>query len=89
MFRIHFSPVLGKFILEVHVGNFLFGSWVAVMGQDDQQKEGVALQFNTYREASAHADRIGLSTLYEDRSENKRRNFMRADREQRQQLQAA
>lgn len=78
MYRIHFDHVRGVFIIQVATGPLgLF--WRTVMNKaevDFSTKKHIPLEFDTYRNACLHVDTIGLSALYDDRSDNKRRKFM-------------
>lgn len=64
MYRIHFNPKTGKFVIQVQAFSML---WVDAKG----------MSFATYDEAASHVEEVGLNKLYEDRSEDKRRSFMR------------
>ena len=70
MYRIHFVPNPGIFILQVlHLGIW----WSSI-----KTVEGKFLAFTTYGDAADHAQRIGLTKLYENKSANTRPGFDRA-----------
>lgn len=66
MFRIEFDSRTGMFIIQVLRFWVL---WVTV-----NEKE---LIFDTYSQALAHVEKIGLDKLYEDKSRDKFRQHMR------------
>jgi hypothetical protein len=73
MFRIHFDPKLGRFIVQVHrFGIF----WSSVMALNDDSSGTNQLMFKTLDEASAYVKSIGLDKLYRDGSANMFREYM-------------
>ena len=78
MFRIHFEPNGGYFCFQVP---FLWLFWQKVKAQDKDSATGTVkvLKFVSYAEAKAQADKIGLTTLYEDRSADKYRTHMNSN----------
>ena len=74
MFRIHFMPIGGKFVIQISTMYGLI--WKTVTESDGQAKE-----FATYKDAVEYVSSIGLDTLYENKSENYYRAHMREDRE--------
>lgn len=78
MFRISFDPAIGRFVIQVlRFGLF----WVNVQESKPSTSEPllnvVACNFQTYDEARKHVTSIGLDQLYQDRSENVRREYLR------------
>ena len=73
MFRIHFDPKLGRFIVQVQKFGVI---WVNVMGLKDDNSGVEALTFKTFDEAVSHVKSIGLDKLYADKSANKFREYM-------------
>lgn len=71
MFKIEFDPKLGAFIILIQ--RFAGLHWARV------HREGKPASFSTYDEAAKHAEAIGLTTLYQDRSANRYREYMRDD----------
>ena len=77
MFRVHFVPALGKFVIQVSAW---FGlSWKTVKHLDEGRTH-VDLTFETYKAAMQHVENIGLNDLYRDRSDNRYRDYMMAQR---------
>ena len=75
MYRIHFDPETGKFLVQIATG--LFGMfWKNVCqvfaGGVGESPVDVAKprQFGTFKEAKEYTASIGLDQLYEDRSAN-------------------
>jgi hypothetical protein len=67
MYKIHFNPEIGKFVIQVlHLSLF----WKTVLGENGP------LDFMSFDEARKHVSKIGLDQLYQDRSENTRRTYM-------------
>lgn len=67
MWRIHFEPKIGKFVIQVlRYGMF----WVSVRGGEE------VLSFVTHDDALSHVVHIGLDRLYRDRSANTQPTFM-------------
>lgn len=73
MFRIHFDPKLGRFLIQINVRHMFWRS-VMTLNQDSSGSE--VMMFKTFDEASAYVKSIGLDKLYRDRSENKFREYM-------------
>lgn len=70
MYRIFFTPAVGKFVIQViHLGML----WVSVKSQDEE-----VMYFDTFDEATKHVSRIGLDQLYQNRSENLRQRYLSA-----------
>ena len=73
MFRIHFDPKLGRFIVQIH---YLGVFWRSVMALNED-KSGTDLQmFKTFDEASEYVKSIGLDKLYRNGSVNEFRKYM-------------
>lgn len=73
MFRIHFDPKLGRFIVQIHhLGMF----WRSVMALNEDKSGTDLLMFKTFDEASEYVKSIGLDKLYRDMSVNKFREYM-------------
>lgn len=73
MFRIHFDPKLGRFIIQVHRFGLL---WRSVMALNDDSSGTNQMMFKTFDEASSYVKSIGLDKLYRDGSTNKFREYM-------------
>lgn len=76
MFRISFDPAIGQFVIQVlRFGMF----WVNVRRQISGPGTPVEekFKFQTYEDARKHVTSIGLDQLYQDRSENVRREYLR------------
>lgn len=74
MYRIHFDPKTGRFIIQVATG--MLGLFWTTVGREIHRLAGESpvwepLRFEKYRDACLHVDTIGLSALYDDRSINK------------------
>lgn len=72
MFRIHFDPLLGRFIIQVKTGLF----WRTVMGLSESKDKQSILMFESYDDAIEHVKVIGLNKLYRDGSRNKFEAFV-------------
>lgn len=66
MYRIHFDPRTGEFVIQVSCWWFF---WFAVSTNHP---------LTTYDEARAYVGAIGLDKLYQDRSENIRQSYLRS-----------
>lgn len=75
MYKIHFDPILGRFVVKVSQFGFF---WVTVNIQSESKK-AQNLIFETYDAAIEHIKQIGLDKLYEDRSANKYRDFVKGN----------
>ena len=73
MFRIHFHPQLGRFLIQINQ-HHIFWKSIMVLNQDNSGTE--VMMFKTFDEASDYVKSIGLDKLYRDRSENKFREYM-------------
>ena len=73
MFRIHFDPKLGRFLIQINQ-HHIFWKSIKALNQDNSGTE--VMMFKTFDEASDHVKSIGLDKLYRDRSENKFREYM-------------
>lgn len=78
MFRISFDPTIGRFVIQVlRFGLF----WVNVQESKPSTTEPLlnvfTCNFQTYEDARKHVTSIGLDQLYQDRSENVRREYLR------------
>lgn len=73
MFRIHFDPKLGRFLIQVNKYHIFWKS-IMILNQDNSGTE--VMMFKTFDEASEYVKSIGLDKLYHDRSENKFREYM-------------
>jgi len=67
MFRIHFDPTLGRFILQVKTGLF----WRTTMRLADSSDKTESMLFAKYDDVMDHVKAIGLNKLYRDGSRNK------------------
>lgn len=73
MYRIHFDPKIGRFIIQVMVlGCF----WAPVKKLADTNDKVDRLTFNKFSEAVDHVEAIGLDKLYADKSANKYRSHI-------------
>lgn len=73
MFRIHFDPKLGRFIVQIHhLGMF----WRSVMALNEDKSGTDLLMFKTFDEASEYVKSIGLDKLYRNGSANEFRKYM-------------
>lgn len=77
MYRIHFNPIFGRFVIQVLVWGFL---WESIRQVDEQGKKTFPITFETYDDAIAHIQKIGLHTLYQDRSINRYREHIQNGR---------
>lgn len=66
MFRIHFDPKLGRFVLQVKTGLF----WRTTMSLANSNDTTSWMLFATYDEVMDHVKAIGLNKLYRDGSRN-------------------
>ena len=73
MFRIHFDPKLGRFLIQINQ-HHIFWKSIMALNQDNSGTE--VMMFKTFDEASDYVKIIGLDKLYSDRSENKFREYM-------------
>lgn len=73
MFRIHFEPELGRFLIQVNKYHFL---WCSVMALNSDNSGCEVMLFKTFDEALNYVKSIGLDKLYSDRSENNFRAHM-------------
>lgn len=73
MFRIHFDPRLGRFLIQVKVNGFF---WKNVMKLADKEPISEAMTFKTFADAQEHVKSIGLDKLYANKSENRFREYM-------------
>jgi hypothetical protein len=73
MYRIHFDPNVGRFVIQVLVWGFI---WESVRSLNEQGKKTSPLTFETYDDTVAHVQKMGLHTLYQDRSANKYREHI-------------
>ena len=65
MFRIHFDPKTGCFVIQVRSYVFFWTNVTALNGEND----GLAsMVFKTFDDASSYVKSIGLDKLYRDRS---------------------
>ena len=78
MYRIHFDPKTGMFLVQVGCYFGLFWKTVGreIRGLAGETSVWEPLRFETYRDAGLYIDTIGLSALYDDRSANKFRAHM-------------
>lgn len=80
MYRIHFDPKIGMFLVQIASG--LFGIFWTTVGRELNGVAGEkspvwnSLRFATFKEAKEYAASIGLDQLYEDRSANHYRAHM-------------
>lgn len=73
MYRIHFDPKIGRFIVQVLAFGFI---WVSVQKLADSNDKTEPLTFTQFDEATSHVKTIGLDKLYRDKSENQFRAHM-------------
>lgn len=73
MFKIEFDPALGKFYIAIATCGGLM--WSRVLNGGQRGEEGL-LTFDTFEDADAHVRKIGLSTLYQDKSAHQYRRHM-------------
>lgn len=79
MYRISFDPKTGRFIIQIlRFGLFWVRVMEFVLDTDGSHDHFACAYFQTYDAARKHVEAIGLDQLYQDRSENVRRNFMQA-----------
>lgn len=77
MFRISFDPALGRFVVQVlRFGLFWVNVSVTAYEKGVEKAAGFKLSFETYDDARKHVTSIGLDQLYQDRSENMRREYL-------------
>jgi len=67
MYRIHFDPKIGRFIIQVLVLGFI---WAPVKKLADTNDKVDRLTFNKFSDAVDHVHAIGLDKLYIDKSAN-------------------
>ncbi len=72
MYRIHFSPQVGKFVVQV----LWIGSVWRTVRQHEASGPSTELTFRTYSEAKTHVSEIGLDQLYSNKSADKYRAHM-------------
>lgn len=78
MFRISFDPAIGHFVIQVlRFGMFWVRVKEFVLDRDGPNDHFTAAHFKTYEDARKHVTSIGLDQLYQDRSENVRREYHR------------
>ena len=76
MFRISFDPAIGRFVIQVlRFGLFWVNVRRQIAGPGTPVEE--KFEFQTYEDARKHVTSIGLDQLYQDRSENVRREYLR------------
>jgi len=73
MYRIHFDPRFGRFVIQV---KFYGCFWRNIVKLADNNSTTESLMFKTFKEAEEHVQSIGLDKLYVDRSVNKFREYM-------------
>lgn len=79
MFRISFDPAIGRFVIQVlRFGLF----WVRIKNifidvYAGPHDKSATCSFETYEAARKYVTSIGLDQLYQDRSENVRRDYLR------------
>ena len=73
MYRIHFDPKIGRFIVQVLAFGFI---WVSVNKLADSNDKTEPLTFIQFDQATNHVKTIGLDKLYRDKSENQFRIHM-------------
>lgn len=73
MFRIHFDPKLGRFLIQINRHHIF---WKSIMTLNEDSSSSEVMMFKTFGEASDYVKSIGLDKLYRDRSENKFREYM-------------
>lgn len=73
MYRIHFDPRIGRFIIQVLVFG-LFWSSVKKLAESNDKTE--SLTFHTFEGAVNHIQSIGLDKLYKDGSAMRYRAYM-------------
>lgn len=71
MYRIHFDPRTGRFVVQV-MALGIFWQTVAI-------GEGEPLAFPTYQQAVTHVNAIGLDVLYVNRSADAFRKYQLAE----------
>ena len=78
MFRIHFNPKTGRFVIQIGCCLGLFWRTVQreVHGLGGEPAAVLDHEFDTYNEALIYATNIGIDTLYADRSANQFRAHM-------------
>lgn len=74
MFRIHFNPVLGRFVIQVSQYGFF---WTTIKCLNEKNDGIAENSFETYDASICHIKTIGLDKLYEDRSVNRYRAHMK------------
>jgi len=83
MYRIHFDPKIGRFVIQVLVwGIFWKTIQIARESEDPAKLPSFTFEehsFRTYSETIAYVQEIGLNTLYKDCSKNKYREHMQQD----------
>ena len=77
MFRIHFDPKLGRFIVQVKTGLF----WRTTMCLADGSDKTDKCLYKTYDEAMDHVKSVGLDKLYRDGSRNRFDSFLNGSME--------
>lgn len=74
MYRIHFNPKIGRFIIQV----LIFGCiWAPVKKLAESNDKVEQLTFQKFDDAVSHVKSIGLDKLYADKSANKYREHIR------------
>jgi len=77
MYRISFDPKTGRFIIQIlRFGLFWVNVQREIPGPDGPVTINDTFSFQTYDAARKHVEATGLDQLYQDRSENIRRNFL-------------
>ena len=78
MYRIHFDPKIGRFVIQVAI--WLGLRWKTVMvAQETESKVTFTFEkhsFAKYNDAMAHVAEIGLDKLYQNKSVNCYREHM-------------
>ena len=67
MYRIHFDPKIGRFIIQVLVLGFI---WAPVKKLAESNDKVEQLTFQKFDDAVSHVKSIGLDKLYADKSAN-------------------
>ena len=71
MYRIHFDPSVGQFVIQVVA--------LALYWRTVRDRSGKIEFFETFEDAMARVDHIGLSRLYRNKSADKFRAYMAGD----------
>lgn len=79
MYRIHFDPTIGQFVIQVLRFGFIWANVRHIISEElTDELSNEILKFKTYINAQSHVVSIGLDELYEDRSDNVLRKYLRA-----------